>query len=154
MLVDTLGLVLGVVVHPADLQDRASAPWLLCQLATALPRLEVIWADSVYLGPLQTWVWQTWGWRLQIVERPGGRGQWLRAGEEPSVRLPGFQPLPHRWIVERTSARIGHNRRMSKDDEYLPAISEAWVYLIMVRLVLKRLAHEQIHPVFHYRRVA
>ncbi|HZC05457.1 MAG TPA: IS5 family transposase [Ktedonobacterales bacterium] len=155
LLVDTLGLVLRVVVSPADIQDRAAAPWLLLPLADALPRLELIWADSAYLGPLQTWVWQTLGWRLQIVARPGGgRGQWLREGQEPPPRLPGFQPAPHRWIVERTIAWIGRNRRMSKDYEFLPVTSEAWVYLSMVRVMLKRLAHEQVQPAFHYRRVA
>lgn len=65
-----------------------------------------------------------------------------------------FEPLPRRRVVERTIAWIGRNRRVSKDDEYLPATSEAWVYLSMVRLLLKRLAHEQIQPDFHYRRVA
>ena len=122
--------------------------------ALTLPRLELIWSDSADIGPLQTWVWETFGWRLEIVERPGGRGQWLRAGQEPPARLPGFQPLPHRWIVERTIAWIGRNRRMSKDYEFLPATSEAWVYLSMVRLMLKRLALEQIQPAFHYRRAA
>lgn len=156
LLVDTLGLVLAVLVHPADIQDRAGAPWLLLPLAEAdaLPRLELIWADSAYLGPLQTWVWQTLGWHLEIVARPGGRGQWLRADQEPPVRSPGFQPLPHRWIVERTIAWIGRNRRMSKDYEYLLATSEAWIYLSMVRLMLKRLAHEEVQPAFHYRPVA
>jgi transposase len=154
LLVDTLGLVLRVVVHPADQQDRAGAPPLLLPLADALPRLELIWADSAYSGPLQTWVWETFGWRIEIVQRPGGRGQWLPADQEPPPRLPGFQPLPHRWIVERTIAWIGRNRRMSKDYEFLPATSEVWVYLSMVRLMLKRLAHEQVQPDFHYRRVA
>ena len=154
LLVDTPGLVLRVVVHPADLQDRAGAPWLLLPLATALPRLELIWADSAYLGPLQTWVWETFGWRLEIVERPGGRGSWMREGQEPPARLPGFQLLPRRWIVERTIACIGRNRRMSKDYEFLPATSEAWIYLSMMRVMLKRLAHEPVQPAFHYRRVA
>lgn len=154
LLVDTLGLVLRVLVHPADLQDRAGAPPLLLPLSSALPRLELIWADSAYVGPLQTWLWETFGWRLQIVAHPGGRGQWLRADQEPPVRLPGFRPLPHRWIVERTIAWIGRNRRMSKDYEFLPATSETWVYLGMVRLMLKRLAHEQVQPAFHYRQVA
>jgi transposase len=154
LLVDTLGLVLRAVVHPADIQDRAGAPLLLLPLVSALPRLELIWADSAYLGPLQTWVQETCGWRLEIVARPGGRGQWLPADQEPPPRLPGFQPLPHRWIVERTIAWIGRNRRMSKDDEFLPATGEAWVYLSMVRVMLKRLAHEPIQPDFHYRRVA
>jgi len=78
-----------VLVHPADLQDRAGAPWLLMAVAEALPRLELIWADSAYLGPLQTWVWETFGWRLEIVERPGGRGGWMREGQEPPARRPG-----------------------------------------------------------------
>lgn len=154
LLVDTLGLVVRVVVHPADIQDRTGAKALLLALRTALPRLEVIWADGAYLGPLQTWVQQTCGWRLEVVERPGGRGGWMRAGQEPPTRLHGFQPLPRRWIVERTIAWIGRNRRMSKDYEFLPATSEAWVYLSMVRLMLKRLTHEHIRPAFHYRRVA
>lgn len=90
----------------------------------------------------------------QIVERPGRRGQWLPADQEPPARLPGFQVLPRRWIVEWTIAWIGRSRRMSKDYEFLPATSEAWIYLRMVRLMLKRLAHEQVQPAFHYRRIA
>lgn len=154
LLVDTLGLVIKALVHPADLQDRAGAPRLLLSVADTLPRLELIWADSAYVGPVQTWVWETLGWRLQIVERPGRRGQWLRADQEPPLRLPGFQLLPRRWVVERTFAWIGRNRRMSRDYEFLPATSEAWIYLSMIRLMLKRLAHEQVQPAFHYRRVA
>jgi putative transposase len=154
LLVDTLGLVVKAVVQSADRQDRASAPGLLLSVADTLPRLELVWADSAYVGPLQTWVWETLGWRLQIVERPGGRGQWLRADQEPPVRAPGFQLLPRRWVVERTFAWIGRNRRMSRDYEFLPATSEAWIYLSMIRLMLKRLAHEQVQPAFHYRRVA
>ena len=67
---------------------------------------------------------------------------------------PGFRVLPRRWVVERTFAWIGRNRRMSKDYEFLPSTSETWVYLSMTRLMLKRLAHEQNHPAFHYRQVA
>ena len=154
LLVDTLRLVLGVVVHPANIQDRASAPWLLQQIQPALPRLERIWADSAYVGPLHTWVWETFGWRVTIVKHPGGRSQWLRADQEPPLRLRGFHLLPRRWVVERTFAWIGRNRRMSKDYEFLPTTSETWVYLSMIRLMLKRLVHEQIQPAFHYRRVA
>jgi hypothetical protein len=93
-------------------------------------------------------------WRLQIVARPASRGIWPREGQEPPVRLPGFQPQPHRWIVERTLAWIGRNRHMSRDGECLPTSSEVWVYLSMMRVMLKRLAHEQIQLAFHYRRVA
>ena len=72
---------------------------------------------------LQTWVWEIFGWRLQIVAHHGGRG--LRADQEPSVRLLSFYPVPHRWIVERTIAWIARNRRMSKEYEFVPATSEA-----------------------------
>jgi hypothetical protein len=44
------------LVHPADIQDRAVAPRLLLTVADILPRLELIWADSAYVGPVQTWV--------------------------------------------------------------------------------------------------
>jgi putative transposase len=63
-----------------------------------------IWADSAYVGPLQQRVWEVFGWQLQVVEHPGGRGGWMRADQEPPVRLPGFHPAPHRWIRERTIA--------------------------------------------------
>jgi hypothetical protein len=43
---------------------------------------------------------------------------------------------------------------MSKDEAFLPATSAAWGYLRMVRLMRKRLAHEQVQPDFQYRRVA
>lgn len=91
LLVETLGVLLRVLVPPADLPDRAGAPGLLMAVAEALPRRELIWADSAYWGPLQTWVWETCGWRLAIVERPGGRGGWMREGQEPPARqgLPG-----------------------------------------------------------------
>lgn len=147
-------MVLQARVHAADVQDRVGARDLLLAVQTALPRLELIWADGAYVGPLQIWVWETFGWRLQIVERPGGRGNWIRAGQEPPMRLPGFQPLPRRWVVERTIAWIGRNRRMSKDYEYLPATSEAWIYLSMIRLMLKRLPHERVQPAFHDRLIA
>ena len=119
-----------------------------------MPRLERIWADSAYLGPLQTWVWKTFGWRLEMVQKPGGRGGWMKEEQEPATRTPGFQVLPRRWVVERSFAWRGRNRRMSKDDEFLPATSEAWVYLSMVRVMRKRLAREQIQPAYHYRHVA
>jgi transposase len=62
--------------------------------------------------------------------------------------------IPRRWVVERTFAWIGRNRRLSRDCGFLPAASEAWIYLSMVRLILKRLTHTQVQPTFYYRRVA
>ncbi len=53
----------------------------------------------------------------------------------------GFQVLPKRWIVERTFAWLNRQRRLSKDYERLPATSEAFIYVAMIRLMVKRLAH-------------
>jgi transposase len=130
------------------------APWLLRQIQPTLLRRELIWADTAYLGPLQTWVWQSFGWHLTMVERPGGCGQWLRADQEPPIRQRSFHRLPHRWVVERTFGWIGRSRRMGQDDEFLPATSETWIYLSMVRLMLKRLAHAQVYQAFQYRHTA
>ena len=69
LLVDTLALVVKALVHHADLQDRASAPRLLLTVADTLPRLELIWADSAYVGPLQAWVWETLCWRLSAATK-------------------------------------------------------------------------------------
>ena len=51
----------------------------------------------------------------------------------------GFQPLPKRWIVERTFGWLGRYRRLSKDYEELPAVSEGFVYVAMIHLMLRRL---------------
>jgi transposase len=109
-------------------------------MPVTLPRLELIWADNAYVGLVQTWVWETLGWRLQIVERLNGRGGWMRADQEPATRRPGFHLLPRRWVVERTFGWQSQQRRLSKDYERLCATSEAWIYLTMIRLMVRRLA--------------
>jgi transposase len=61
--------------------------------------------------------------------------------EVPEIpREGGFKPLPKRWVVERTFAWLGRNRRLAKDYEENPRVSEAWVYLGILRLLVKRLA--------------
>jgi putative transposase len=76
---------------------------------------------------------------------------WLEYVHFPASHT-GFRGiLALRWVVERT---IGRNRRLSKDYEFRLATSEAWVYLSMIRVMLRRLAYEQVEPAFHYRRVA
>jgi putative transposase len=51
----------------------------------------------------------------------------------------GFPVLPRRWVVERTISWLGRSRRLSRDDERLPASSEAIVYVSAIRLLLARL---------------
>ena len=126
LVVDTLGLLLAVVVHAADVQDRDGAKLVLVKLAGRFPRLAVIWADGGYAGALLAWALAAGGWVIELVKKPAGATT--------------FAVLPKRWIVERTFAWLGRCRRLSKDYEALPATSEAWIHIAMIHLMLKRLA--------------
>jgi putative transposase len=171
LVVDTTGLFLRGVVPPASLQDRDGANLVLAGLDERFPRIQRRWADQGYAGPVATWITATLGWAVTSVQhRPKPRGQWVpqsTTGDRADwrtvwfeyVRFParhtGFRGvLPRRWVVERTLAWLGRNRRMSKDYEYQLATSEAWVYLALIRVMLRRLAHEEVQPAFHDRRVA
>jgi putative transposase len=128
-LVDVLGLVLLVVVHPASIQDRDGAQLVLQMVKHTFMRLRLIWADGGYAGQLLAWVWELrtrCKVRLEIVKR--------------SDDVKGFKLLPHRWVVERTFGWLGRHRRTSKDYEYLPETSETLVYVIMIGLMARRLA--------------
>jgi putative transposase len=145
ILVDTLGLLLNVVVHPANVQDREGARLVLRGLQRRFPRLRHLWADQAYTGPILDWIKEQLGWSVEVVERSPRRGFVVTAdGEFQRVKLPAaFEPLPRRWVVERTLAWTSRFRRMSKDYERLPATSEALVYLTGIRLLLARLTRDQ-----------
>jgi putative transposase len=142
LLVDTLGLLLKVVVHPASLHDRLGAKLVLVEtLVDAFPRLQHIWADQGYAGALRQWTADHLGIDLEVVY------PWWRQLQRYMPDLlaemgfqPGFHVLPRRWVVERTISWLGRSRRLSKDYERLPASSEALVYLTCIRLLLVRLA--------------
>jgi putative transposase len=139
--VDTQGLLLKAVVHPADVSDRDGAKQVLATITTTYPRLERIWADMGYQGALVDWVRTELGCILEVVRRPTTR-VWVRADAPVVVPAPptGWSILPRRWVVERTFAWIGRNRRLSKDYEALAATEEAWIHLAMSRVMLNRLA--------------
>ncbi len=126
LVVDTLGLLLAVAVHAADVQDRDGAKLVLGKLVGRFPRLWVLWADGGYAGKLLVWALVVGGWVIEVVPKPAGAR--------------GFAVLPKRWIVERTFAWLGRSRRLSKDYEGLPATSEAWIRVAMIHLMLQRLA--------------
>ena len=125
-MVDTLGLLLAIVVHSAGIQDRDGAKLVLLQALAKWSRLQWIWADGAYGGPLVQWVSQVCGWVLSIVKRPEGQKGWVL--------------LPHRWVVERTFGWLNWCRRLSKDYEYLPESAEVMIYIAMIRLMVRRLA--------------
>jgi putative transposase len=143
LLVDTQGLVIRAIVHPADIADRDGAKLLLAPLEDRLPRLQHIWADSAYNGQVREWIQGTLGCTLEIVKHwwTGVRWVWVGPGHEPPTIPSGFHVLPHRWVVERTFAWLVTYRRLSKDYEELPETSEALIYIAMSRLMVKRLAH-------------
>jgi putative transposase len=141
VLVDTLGLLLKVVVHPANLHDRQGAKLVLGTLGTSFPRLQHLWADQGYAGALRQWTKDHVGVELEIVY------PWWRQLQRYFPDLlneagfaPGFHVLPRRWVVERTFAWFGRSRRLSRDYERLPTSSEALIYLTSIRLLLTRLA--------------
>jgi len=128
LLVDTLGLILLVMVHPADVQDRDGARSLLSLLLAVgqFSRLTLIWADAGYSGKLIEWLMLTFGskLRLEIVHRT----------EEHK-----FSVVRWRWIVERTFGWLGRCRRLSKDYEALTGTSENWIRLAMIGVMIRRL---------------
>jgi putative transposase len=129
--VDTLGLVLEVRVHAADIQDRDGAKLVLQPLKTKHWRLKKIWADAGYRGKLGPW----------LHNLRSGRGH-RRIQLEIVAKAKGsqFVVLPKRWLVERTFAWLGRSRRLSKDYEALCETVETWVYIAMIDLMIARLA--------------
>lgn len=124
---DTTGLLVGLEVHSAGIQDRDGAPNVLKALGTRYPMLRHIFADGGYAGPKLRDALQTIGrWTVQIVKR--------------SDIAEGFEVLPRRWVVERTLAWLGRCRRLSKDWEKSIASAEAWILIAHIRRVTRRLA--------------
>lgn len=121
-----MGLVIRVVVHAADIQDRDGAKLLFAVVEQAVTRLEHLWADGGYAGKLIDWVEGTYGWHLEVVKR--------------TDTDPGFELLPRRWVAERTFAWLGRYRRLSKDYEYYTGVAEAFIYAASIHLMLRRLA--------------
>jgi putative transposase len=142
LLVDTSGLVLNAVVHPADVADRDGARLVLASSVEEdrLPRLKHLWADAGYRGTgLREWITERLGLSLEIVQRRR-RWVWVPKDVEPDPLPEGFEVIKRRWVAERTFAWITRNRRMSRDYEFLAQTTEALVYVSMIRLMLKRLA--------------
>jgi putative transposase len=122
---DTLGLLLEVVVHEASLSDRESAKTVLAKVRAQFKRIKTIFADQGYTGTLIALAHTTLHLTIEIIKRT-------------EVRT--FHILPRRWVVERTFGWFGFYRRLSKDYERRPRHSEAFVYIAMSNIMLRRLA--------------
>jgi putative transposase len=151
ILVDTEGLVHAVNVHPASIMDRDGIKLVLDEATRArLTRMQLLWLDAGYngRGKGKDWVEQVTGWRVETVKAIHRFKRYWVPNDIPPDQIdwskylpePGFHVIPRRWVVERTFAWFLHNRRLSRDYERLCATSETWIYLTMIRLMLRRLA--------------
>jgi putative transposase len=127
LVTDTEGSLLVVQVHPADIQDNHGAVPLLKAARRAFSRLRHIFADRVYRGPkLLNAISDVGRWTIEVVTRTQNIGS--------------FKAEPRRWVIERTFAWFGRNRRLAKDFEKTIASAEAWIMMASVKLLSRRLA--------------
>jgi putative transposase len=128
ILVDTLGLPIANRVEAADVSDRRAGA-LLTLLTSGLkalfPAITTVIADASHESKkLARVLAEQQGWRLQIVKR-----------RQRAFKITGLT-----WIVERSFAWLGRNRRLSKDYEYRVRTSETMIDIATTRLMLNRLA--------------
>ncbi len=142
--VDTLGLILSVFVTAASQTERDGGKVVLQRLkekGTRIARLHTIWAarfggklppksclvDGGFTGDtFMMWVMDLCHWVVQVVLRP--------------KEHKGFVLLPKRWVVERTFGWLSWCRRLIRDREGLLETSEMWIYIAMIRMMVRRLA--------------
>jgi putative transposase len=128
-----------VIVHAASISARNAVHRGLAGLAPLFPRLRPRWVDAGSSGKGAEWVRAVRGGTVAVVKRPQ-RWVWLPEGAAPPPMPTGFPVRKRRGVGERTFAWLGRSRRLSKDDEVLPAPEEAWIYLATTNLLVRRLA--------------
>jgi len=132
LIVDTLGLLICIIVHRADIDERQGAKYLFNRLASRIVdfnRLKLFYADQGYGGEkMKRWVKNTFkafNWSLEIVKK---------------IHKKAFSALPKRWIIERTFGWMNLYRRLSKDYEYSTKSSETMIQITMIHIMLKKLS--------------
>jgi len=142
IVVDSMGLLLGVLVTSADVDDGKAASQLFARLeGQPMGKVKRMFADSKYHNfALYEWVEANVKWEMEIVRRPADAKGWVS--------------LPIRWTVERTFAWLGKCRRLSLDREKTVLSSEAFIHLAMIRLMVNRLEPRGDEAEFHYHNAA
>ena len=124
--VDTLGLVWGLAVTPADVADCKGARAAVKEARAASGgRLTRLWADSAYRG-LVAFCWVLFDLTVEVVTRREG--------------AVGFEVIPRRWVVERTFGWLMRWRRLNRDSEHTLASSKAVVQVALIGIMTRRLA--------------
>lgn len=132
IITDTLGFLLFVLIHAADIQDRDGAPDVIKAIRFRYPWLRHIFADGGYAGAKLTDALTGYGvWTIEIVKR--------------SDAAKGFVVLPRRWVVERTFAWLGRCRRLAKDWEKSIESATAWANIASIRMLTRRIARLSYH---------
>lgn len=128
LLVDTLGLLLGIDLTPASTTERDGAKALLNRVLSGFANLALMWVDGGYTGEnFANWVKGVApGLEVEVVKR--------------SDDVKGFKILPRRWVVERTFGWLMRHRRLVRDYETSETSAQAFVYIAMIRIQLRRLA--------------
>jgi transposase len=127
IITDTEGHLVGLQVHPADIQDRDGAVGVIASICRLYPWLRHLFADGGYAGDkLRDALAELGRWTIEIIKR--------------SDTAKGFEVLPRRWVVERTFAWLGRCRRLAKDFEATIVSAVAWVYVAHIRMLTRRLA--------------
>lgn len=128
LLVDTLGLLLSVHVSPASVPEREGARDLLKGALGSFKRLRKLWVDGGYEGT---------NFAEQVQEIcPALEVEVVKRSDD----VKGFKVLPRRWVVERTFGWLMRHRRLARDYEKTESSAEAWIYLAMIRIQIRRLA--------------
>jgi transposase len=122
---DTLGLLLTVVVLSASMQDRDGAKPVLLDSYLRTP-VRFVFADGAFAGRLLDWANTILATTLNIVRKPADQR--------------GFAVIPRRWAVERTLAWLTAHRRLARDYERDPAISEAMIRWAAINTITRRIA--------------
>lgn len=128
LLVDTLGLVLGALVSPANVPEREGGQSLLKVAQGSLNWLRRLWVDGGYSG-------ETFAQQVKEM-RPKLKVEVVKRSDD----MKGFKVLPRRWLVERTFGWLMRHRRLVRDYETTESSAEAWIYLAMIRIQIRRLA--------------
>jgi putative transposase len=123
--VETNGWLLRVAVLNAGVQDWDGLLDLCHLTKPVAPRVTAGWVDQGFAAGVAA-ARDEVGWDLAVIRKPAEQH--------------GFQVQPRRWVVERTFAWLTDCRRLSKDYEVYAETSEAFIYLAMMHLLLRRLA--------------